>query len=293
MTKFNTRKAFTLVEMSIVVIIVAILITGILKGSSLIRASRIANARSYTAKSVVPEISGLIAWYETSMIDSIDKSEAVDGYNISKWYDNNPSSNIALSKKNTLIKSSSSNLTYVVNGINSIPSLSFVNSGTISLTKFFQGDSVQNTIFIVFRPTIEPSSSAQFLIDSSSSGSASAIGFKNDRISVNAQLSIDTATSTNPAYFQSDSNYVLCAYLNGSSSQFFLNDASSKVGGSFINSGSNPLTGITIGATKNGSSSFTGYISEVIIYNKVLGEQERKDVMNYLSKKYRISVSGT
>jgi len=285
-------KAFSLVEMAIVVIIISILITGIIKGSGLIRSSRLTNARSYTVKSVVPEAKGLVAWYETSMIDSFSSADAVDEAEISSWFDLNPASNIGLTKKNTLTKTASAGVKYTINGINDIPSVVFSGGESISLSGFFQGSSVQNTILIVFRPTTSPSSSAQILVDSHSSGSNSSIGIKNDAISANAGLSIDTATSSNPASLAVDTDYVLCAYMNGSSSQFYLNDATNRVGDSLINIGVNPLTGLTIGAGRTGSSPFTGMISEVIIYNSVLELQSRKDIMAYLGKKYKISVSG-
>lgn len=292
MKKPSLPKAFSLIELSIVVIIVAMLITGIIKGSGLVRSSRIANARSYTAKSVVPEIKNLVAWYETSMIDSFDKRDAVDEAQISNWYDISPSSNVGSNKRNTLTRTAGSGVVYNASGINDIPSILFSGGEKISLDNFFQGGSVQNTIFIVFRPSSSPSASLQVLTDSGSSGSTSSVGIKNNSINLNAGSSSDTGTSTNSASLEVDTDYVLCVYFNGTSSQAFLNDASNRIGDSTISSGDNELRGLTIGSYQSSSSPFSGFISEVIVYNTVLTLQERKDVMSYLGKKYKISVSG-
>jgi hypothetical protein len=62
-------------------------------------------------------------------------------------------------------------------------------------------------------------------------------------------------------------------------------------GNANLSPGSNALTGLTIGMDKSGSNGFNGYISEIIIYDRQLKLQERKDVMSYLAKKYRITVA--
>ncbi len=285
-------KAFSLVEMSIVVIIISMLITGIIKGSGLVRSSRLATARSYTSKSTIPESGSLVAWYETSMSDSFSKNESVDGKNITLWFDLSPSSNVGLNKKNTLTKTADNGVKYSIDGINNLPSISFNGTSNFSLSSFFQGSSNQNTILIVFKPTGIVNSTTQVLLDSHNSGTNSSLGIRNNSININAGLSINTATSVNPAIIETETSYILCAYLNGSSSQFYLNDASNKIGDSLINIGNNPLKGLTVGTNKIGSSSFTGMISEIIIYNSVLELQARKDIMSYLSKKYKINVSG-
>jgi hypothetical protein len=63
-------------------------------------------------------------------------------------------------------------------------------------------------------------------------------------------------------------------------------------GGTMRNPGISTMDGLTIGTDRVGSYPFTGLVSEVIIYNRPLETQERKDVMNYLSQKYGIAVNG-
>ena len=284
------QKAFSLIELSIVAVVVGILIAGVIQGAGLIRASRLSDARLFTSKSPVPEIDGLVAWYETSLKTSLMEAQAVDGVQITEWYDSTPGSTVGTTKKNMLSKSASASLTYVANGINQIPSLNFTSSGIISIANFYQGASVQSTIFMVIRPLVTPSSTTQIIVDSGSA-TTTTVGIKNNAVRLNAGTGVDTA-ATNPASFSNSNDYIMNSYLNGSSSQVFVNNAESRAGNAAVNAGTNSLTGLTIGADRSSASAFTGLISEVIVYNRPLKLQERKDVMNYLSKKYKISVTG-
>ena len=85
---------------------------------------------------------------------------------------------------------------------------------------------------------------------------------------------------------------VSAAYLNGSVSQAFSNDTIESAGSGTISAGTNPLSGLTIGTTKSGATEFSGTISEIIIYDRPLKSDERSDVFDYLSMKYRIPVVG-
>lgn len=286
------KKAFTLTELSIVVLIIGVLITGITQGAGMIKAARLANARSITSRSPALEISGLIAWYEPTLKSSFKDSESIDASQTTEWHDNSPGSIILT--KNKLSRSAGSDVIYKESGINNLPTLLFsgASSANISLANFYQGSSVQNTVFIVFRPLFATSSTAKILFDSSSSNSTSSIGIKSTSVNLNAGTSVDTATATNSASFANGNDYLVAAYFNSSSSQVFVNNATTSAGSGTINPNTNQLGGLTIGTDKSGTNGFNGYISEVIIYNRPLKLQERKDVMSYLSKKYKISVTG-
>ncbi len=286
------KKAFTLTELSIVVLIIGVLITGITQGSSMIKTSRLANARSITSRSPALEINGLIAWYEPTLKSSFKDSESIEGSQTTEWRDNSPGSIILA--KNKLTRSAGSAVIYEESGINNLPTLLFSGAGSanVTLANFYQGSSSQNTIFIVFRPLFATSSTAKILFDSSSSNSTSSIGIKNTSVNLNAGTSVDTATATNSASFANGNDYVVAAYFNSSSSQVFVNNATTRAGNGAINPNSNQLGGLTIGTDKSGNNGFNGYISEIIIYNRPLKLQERKDIMSYLSKKYKISVTG-
>lgn len=276
--------------MSIVVILVGILAVGVLKGVNLVKASRLANARSVTARSAVPSIPGLVAWYETSLKESLKENEAIDGNQPTEWRDISPNSIIG--QKNKLTKSAGADVTYQLNGINKSPSLQFSGTGKFSLSSFYQGTSTQATVFLVLRPLTAPSPTAQILLDSYVANATTSIGIKIDSVNLNAGSNVSTGTGVSPAIFTVGNNYVVAAYLNSSASGAYVNNAATLAGNSYISAGPNPINGLTIGTDKTGAAGFAGLISEVIIYNRPLKIQERKDVMNYLSRKYGIAVTG-
>ena len=138
-------KAFSLVELSVVIIIIGILIAGVTQGSRLIDESRVKVAKSLTANSRIPSLEGLVVWYEPVLDSSFVEGEAVDGKIISQWNDNNPQNSIRLNAKAAQATDSSkityngvsganstntSGPTYVEDGINHIPTLRFTNAAT-------------------------------------------------------------------------------------------------------------------------------------------------------------------
>jgi hypothetical protein len=56
--------------------------------------------------------------------------------------------------------------------------------------------------------------------------------------------------------------------------------------------GTNQLAGITLGSNKNGLNGFSGNISEVAVFNRVIKASERKEIFTYFSKKYKIDITG-
>ena len=285
------KSAFSLVELSVVVVIVSILVAGIFMGSGLVNNARLSNAKAHTAKSVVRDIDGLVTWYETTTKESFNPGETYDGAEISEWRDIAPSSKTGLTNHNILSASTASaNITYADTGINDIPSIAFTGSSNLTLANFYQGTSVQKTIFLVFRPL--SLSAPQTLLDSIS-GNSSSISIKDsDEITLNAGSTAQTSIATNPASFSIAEDYIMAIYFDSGNSRAYLNDSANEVGGGNINPGSNELVGLTIGTNNSSSSGFNGLISEIIIFNRTLKEQERKDIMSYLATKYKITVLG-
>ena len=102
--KFINNKAFSLIELSIVILIIGILIAGITQSSRLIRAMKIQSARSLTLSSPVPSFKGITLWLESTLDESFDSTEAQDQLQISTWKDINPQS----SYKNNATQSNAS-----------------------------------------------------------------------------------------------------------------------------------------------------------------------------------------
>ena len=117
----SKNKAFSLIELSIVVLIIGILISGVTQGSRLIKASKLQTAKTLTLSSDVNSIKDLAMWLETSLDNSvtIDSSSTV-----TRWNDINPQSMSKINAYNT----SEYLPVYVENVINGLPVIKF--SGT-------------------------------------------------------------------------------------------------------------------------------------------------------------------
>ncbi|MBM3579488.1 MAG: LamG domain-containing protein [Alphaproteobacteria bacterium] len=276
--------AFSIIELSIVVLVIGIMMTIVAQSIKMTTNARLVSARTLTSRSPVPDIPGLVAWYETSKLESFKPSEAVDSRQISTWYDVSPGS--VPKKLNTLTRTASSAVTYKLDGIGKLPSVYFNGTNRISVTSFYQGITSQNTVILVARPYVALSSTG-IVFDSGNVARGCVLAFNPS----NYYFSCITANNVS-ATINTYQDYVVAAYINGSSSKVYSNDVNNMASGSTVNIGSNSLDGLSIGSDRSGNYGLTGLVSEMIIYNRPLQAQERRDVMNYLSQKYGITVSG-
>lgn len=286
----KTKKfAFSLIELSIVLLVIGILMVGVSQGYNLVRSAQISNARSITAKSPILQIQGLLAWYETSMKESLDQSKLKDGDSISTWKDISPNS--ILNGYNQLTTTASANIAFAQSSINKIPSIKFTGSSKLSLANFTQGASSQATVFLVVKLNYVPDTTNYKTIFDGNSADFS-FSIRSNGIQINTGSSVVSSDVANS--FLNSGEYAIAIYFNGSNSKVYVNDTDSMFGGSVINnpSGTNQLAGVTLGATRSGSLGFAGYISEVAIFNRVIKAGERKEIFNYFSKKYKIAIAG-
>ena len=70
----KSSSAFSLIELSIVILIIGIIIAGITQGSRLVTKMRVASARALTQSSPVTSIKGLMMWLETTMDGNVVSS---------------------------------------------------------------------------------------------------------------------------------------------------------------------------------------------------------------------------
>jgi prepilin-type N-terminal cleavage/methylation domain-containing protein len=284
------KSAFTILELSVVLVIIAVLVVGVVGGSALIKSSRLANARSLTAGSQIAEISGLIAWYETSLRESFVQAQALNNAQITSWIDISPNS--IENQRNILTKAANNGAIYTEEGINNLPAVSFNGTSKFEIANLFQGSTNQVTVFLVLMPQFNPSATQIIPFDSALGQDIFSLGIKQTAVQLNAGNASDTSGALNPANFVNSGNYIICGYFNSVNSMVFLNDLNNVAGGSQISAGTNSLTGLSIGADRNSASAFVGLISEVILFNRPLKLNERRDVMSYLSQKYKINVNG-
>lgn len=294
-TKF---KAFSLIELSIVIIVIGIIIAGVTQGSSLIIKARLNAAKALTQSSPVSAITGLRLWLETTMEDSFAPDQASDDNAIQIWYDRNPQVSGKL-----YARTPSTTIKYKQNSyINSLPSLYFPSGAT---SDFFTVSTDSASTVATAIPTSNNIFSYFLVVRSEAAGEArnvfhngSSDGWGYAHTTTNKQVSFSgTLSATGGASFTkaeiisatysggtvSTSNLKL--YTDGSLEIITVNNATTVA---------TPTTGLYIGSidgTGSTTANWKGYISEVIIFEKKLSDTDRRAVEEYLGKKYNIKVA--
>ncbi len=285
------KQAFTMLELSVVLIIIATLMIFVTLGNNLVKVTDLANARYLTKTSPVKDIEGLVAWYETTLPESLKMEETIDGSKISTWYDINP--NLAAEQKNNLTKIQNNSTKFVKNGINKLPSIFFQGQSEqrMILDSFSQGSLSQRSIFIVTKPFL--ASGGSIIASSNDSDTTESLVYFESSNSIKLRAApYDTiAVTYSPTNILVNNDYILNINFNKAKSRIYINNATEKVGGVDKDPGDNDMHGISLGSKANNKTFYKGLISELIIFNRPLKEIERKSVMKYLSKKYDIKVA--
>ena len=81
------KSAFSLVELSIVILIIGLLAAGILQGRAIATKAKLQAAQLLTTQSPVHDIENVVAWWETTSANSFDETEAQNAATVSVWKD--------------------------------------------------------------------------------------------------------------------------------------------------------------------------------------------------------------
>ena len=295
----NHKKAFSLIEISVVIVIIGILISGISSGIDLYSDFRITSARSLTLGSKVPRIDGLVAWWETTLEKSFDKNEAINGVKITNWYDANP---LSLNKI-TLTQSNSANkATFKANSINSLPAISFDGSNKYITNNIF-AESFTLIVVLASNSLGAGTSSSQAYLNTVIIG-ADYPGSANDIIPLalgDGNLKMFTGTDGSETTLISNSKiktgtpYIVSASRNfeDGTRKIMINNSnivSDKLGGAGLFLKASSLAGIGADANDWNTNLYNGNIAEIIVYNKILNISDIDIIHKYLSKKYSIKL---
>jgi len=288
---FGFRKAFSLIEISVVILIIGILIAGISQGIDLYNDFNLTKARNITKNSRVGRISNLELWLETTLEESFKSAERRDNASISGWND----INIQSSQKRSISQSTSANQAkYILQAFNkSIPAVRFDGGDYYPFDSAFMNGS-DFTIFVVEQRT---SGANSYFVGGGSNGvfSLGYTGSTTIRAGQSGTLGTNYFDYTIPSFSSSQiisriHTFILTS-VNGK--KYWLNGGSTADASSTNNSLLSQYSG-HIGATDIGATTpiyYIGDIGEVIIYSKELSTKERNEVEDYLSKKYGIVIS--
>jgi prepilin-type N-terminal cleavage/methylation domain-containing protein len=291
------KKAFSLIEISVVILIIGILISGISNGIDLYIDSRIASARSLTLNSRVGRISSLVGWWETTLEKSFDKSESVEGAKITNWFDSNPT-NIEKAKLNQTTTSNKAN--YKTNIINSLPAILFEGDDKYIIKNIF-GESYSLFVVLLSNSLGAGASNSPAYVNSIVIG-ADTPGSANDIIPLALGAGyFKMFTGNNETTLASSykinigTPYIVFASRNFENGQRKImidnaNTVSDNLGGIKVLLNSNSNVGIGADSNNDNTTLYNGYLAEIIIYNKILESQEVESIHKYLSKKYSIKI---
>lgn len=311
------NKAFSMIELSIVILIIGILVAGVTQSSRLVREIKVATARSITKSSPVSSIKDLALWLETTMDESFIEIQADDQYKLTQWNDVNPQSTI----KFYGIKTASTDVIYVANGINAIPSVKFNGTGgtkgyfvlstsnNISQASKLKTYANRFTFFVVskadsevvgkFRSTFYNSPDPNF--DGwghiKTADNKRGILFNDNMLCSTNTANTNGAAEITTAIYEGVVTGNMTIYVNGNAETTTVatESGSALVNGVSSDPAYTPLTtnpALYVGSIGGpGNETWKGLISEIIVFDRVLRNEERKAVEKYLSKKFGVKIT--
>ena len=308
----NSKKAFSLVEISIVILIIGLLIAGISKAGDMIFDVGLKSASSLTKGAKIGRMSGLALWLETTTNESILEKERYEGTSVSVWRDINPQSSSKFIFRN------SSAAKYVEKGHNNLPAIGALDSvnfftaytsetgGTVasfSSNQIFSSGAFA-TIFVVLKPKAITGVTTN-LISFCPSGGCGA-GGNEISVSLNATgnvlftaMSNTTAstTVTSGSGYTAKSLIIVSALKDSLNQRILVNGtdiASAGTANTYAStnsfSGTFKVGGANIADT-NGKGGIEVY--EVIVFSTPLSTIDRQTVETYLGKKYNVPMLKT
>ncbi len=288
----KSTKAFSLIELSIIILIIGVLIAGTFQADKMLQKFRLTTARALTESSPVSTITGLSMWLDSTSEKSFADFEAVDGAMISNWYDINTQSAVG---RNSVSQSSTSRKPlYSSNSINGLPSVKFDGSNDALTTSSTSNlvDYNQTTIFFVEKCTCNSSTDTTLLLWNSGS----------QQLNIHAPYVGYIYFDFGPGGGSGRLGYAVGTdFYNNPKIVTLLHNADNyseiRINGTLVASKTtatatltNASASLVFGNSSNGGTTtpFLGHIGEMIVFNRALTVEERSAVESYLSKKWGI-----
>jgi len=317
-------KAYSTLEMSFAIAIIAILFVGVYEGINIYRETIISRSQSLTQSSIINRIPSLLSWYETSLPNSFLPKENSDNNSVSKWLDNSSSkiqkdnayggqkyfNNKFNFESNPTVNSSGP--LFVGRGINNLPALKFDNSSTksqflvvdpqikLSDTNFsiymvikFDNKNVNATILdrVCFASNNEVTDQEASGIEACKSNISLKINNLNK-----IEFSITNSSNQSAQLSSLDSLDLKYAHLIAVERNFN-NNLNLFIDGKLSATQDENLGSLSSLPLKFGRSAFASNleynfnIGEIIIFEDVLLPKFRIEVENYLSRKFSINLN--
>jgi prepilin-type N-terminal cleavage/methylation domain-containing protein len=289
---FRKIQAFSLIELSIVILIIGILVAGVTSSSRLITRMKVVTAQNLTRNSPVSSIKDLSFWIETSLDESFDNAEESEDSPITNWFDLNPQTSFKVNANQSTVDNKPKFKTAIFNGL---PGILFDGTNDFLLTSSSGIVGKGLTIFIVAKRTGFPTWQGML------SGIPTSTVWDHDQTGFLAYLDVNNGyihTGASNTYWASVAQtnpmdnvpFIFTNVFTGSTNITYLN---TSVGVTTNITTNFNVDKLYIGSRYgNGPTQFyRGHVGEIVIYSRALNTEERLAVTAYLSKKYAIKVS--
>jgi len=303
----NSNKAFSLVEISIVIFIIGVLIAGISNGLDLYQDYRLVSARQLTNNSIVGRINGLTLWFETTSEKSFEKIKPANNESIAKWKNLNLqiSNPIHVFQSNTLFQPK-----YLENAINNLPALNFNDSIKNLISdpiNYSEISDLENmTLFFVARSmgTNSGNNPSTFFAFAENNSSGTEV-FRNQlylfhnniiifQYGDSCGLSISAITNTCRATVSSintkhpGNNFIITAIKSQNVGKIYINTVLDTTNSSHTDKYPQTNLRVPIYIGGNTTRPALNYTGELIMFNRTLNDKEIEGVHNYLRNKWKI-----
>ncbi len=290
MTNKKTFRAFSLIELSIVILVVGIIVAGVTQSSRLVSRMKIMTAKSLTKNSPIASIKDLTLWLDSTSDESFP-SILGDDNGVSQWNDISPQS---ANKNNATQSNSALRPIYKDNAINGLPALLFDGVDDILINQEMFTD-VNVSIFAV---VVDQSSSTTYTrIISARNDVVFYFGVRRSATNNVLTALYGTRTGGWPSVndfgtsilLYNNIPYVLANTLSGTANSGYINGSlvgtntqtNGKIAGNDgYGVGSYPLDSLL--------QPWKGYIGEIIMFNRAVTSEERNEITKYLGKKWGI-----
>ena len=281
-TRYSAEKkaAFSLIEISVVILIIGILIAAVATANILIKKSRISTAQALTISSPINGIKDSALWLESGLNTSFQDSESSDKSPINSWYDNRSSAN------KVLVSAVGTGPVYS-NSINSIHAVKFEGS-SVNYLKIPDASFLNNTDYTIFvlENRLSASGDNYFIGNNSSASEQKLIlGYSLDQQVIHSQASGAVAYNANIVSYASSSKPRIFSFVSDSSSgkKIYINGVLAAQ-----NSDISTLSGVTELVIGKG---YSGEIGEIAIFTRALKGEERRSIEDYIGKKWSSKIN--
>lgn len=297
--QIKNKQAFSIVELSIVVLILGVMLAGIINYNNFVLKASLVSARKITKSSTIIKIENLALWLDATAQNSFKSdnltntsflTDISDKQTIGWWKDVNLQK-VYPARLNFTASNLANRPKYYVSAINNLPALYFDGNDFLRIENLSTSNiASENEITIFVVQNVKSSNLATFTINSSTQNAANS----GERIMLNAYYnnnfyfdfgnynSLDRVTKNYTSQSYLAKPQVISAIKNGNNSSFYINSKLEETQNTTSSLNTSLERYLEIG------TSFDGYIGEILIFNRALKVRERMLVEQYLMKKWRI-----